>query len=107
MKDKHYFSHGADLFNYDKQVFDEKYNSSLFDVYVLFYCLGLHYVHLISQAIIRPNSGESNSACLASHNFNRTSDSNVTFRSIPVHLSFNFYRSCQGDYRQALSRSSA
>ena len=98
MKDKHM----AQIYLIvTKQVFDEKYDSSLFDVYVLFY------PHLISQAIIRPNSGESNSACLASHNFNRTSDSNVTSRSIPVHLSFNFYRSCQGDYRQALSRSSA
>ena len=28
-------------------------------------------------------------------------------RSILVHLSFNFYRSCQADYRQALYRSSA
>ena len=28
-------------------------------------------------------------------------------RSILAHLSFNFYRSCQADYRQALYRSSA
>ena len=28
-------------------------------------------------------------------------------RSILVHLSFNFYHSCQADYRQALYRSSA
>ena len=29
------------------------------------------------------------------------------FRSILAHLSFNFYRSCQADYRHALYRSSA
>ena len=27
-------------------------------------------------------------------------------RSVVVHLLFNFYRSCQADYRHALSRSS-
>ena len=56
-----------------------------------FYCLVLHYLHIISQAIIRPDSSETNS----SHNFSETSEIiNVTPvqmpRSIPVHLSFIF-----------------
>ena len=65
----------------------------------------LHYPHIISQAIIWPDSSETNS----SNNFSETSDINVTpvqmSRSIPVHFIVHFYRSCQADYRHALSRS--
>ena len=39
---------------YNKQVFHEKYDSWL-NVYVLFHYLVLYYLHLISQAIIRPD----------------------------------------------------